>query len=385
MKPAIILSDPSSITETFIRRHISSLNNGDSAVVSCVSSGQEENINYFLLQRSFCQKIFYKVFSSILHVYPPIDLTISGLFFRRLLSFLSSRKVDYLLFEFGTLAVDNYDLALHSGYPYAIYFRGYDASMMLNSRYYRKRLAKLVKSSSCIFAVSPHLLENLNCLNISHPRSFVVPSSVERQPYIPWSDKDSHLFVSIGRLVEKKQHLDTLKAFSIFIKSLYRPKVRLLILGDGPLRVPLQDFCRSNGISRFVSFLGSVSHEEVFSYLRQASLYIQSSAQALNLDAEGFPSAIQEAMMSSCLILSTKHGGVNHFLRHNTDSLLCDERSPSQMASNIQRVYANPSFAAKIAKNGYHNAIHNMDIKVNACKIDAIIAKSVETPRVYSA
>lgn len=379
MKPAIVLYDLATVSETFIKRHISYLNQGSTTIITTSSSLNNNCPDTFCLTRSLMQRLTYKLFSGSILDMAWLKSMLSQVFFEKLLSYASANNVDYLLFEFGTLAVDNYDVALHSGLPYVIYFRGYDASMMLRNQYYVRMLSKLVKEASCIFTVSSHLVTNLESAGIVNSKTYVIPSSVEYASYIPYESKDINLFLSVGRLVEKKHHSDTLKAFSIFLIKSKSAKARLKIIGGGPLYSELLALVKILGIEARVKFTGASSNDDVLSCMTQAAYYVQSSANTSDGDMEGFPSSIQEAMMRSCVILSTRHGGVNLFLENGKDSLLCAEDSPSQMASNMLKAYYNSGLAKCLARTAHSKATEDFNIEVNAHVIDRLILNSIKS------
>ena len=289
------------------------------------------------------------------------------------------RSAHFLLFEFGALAVDNYELALYSGIPFFVYFRGFDASLMLNNLEYRKKLARLLSHSSSVFSVSPHLLDNLQRHGLSATSSHVIPSSVEPIAYIPCEHKDSNLFVSIGRMVEKKGHEFTIRAFSNFLQSSPPGYPRLVMIGGGPQFDYIHKICRSLGIAEHVDFMGAINNKLALSLLRKATFYIQSSVTAQNGDSEGFPSAIQEAMMHSCVVITSCHGGVKHYLKHNINALISQEEEVLGMSFNMRAVFADSALRARLSIAAHETALKEMNIEINIAKLETIINASLES------
>jgi len=100
--------------------------------------------------------------------------------------------------------------------------------------------------------------------------------------------------VAVGRLVEQK-------GFDILLHALAETRqqsdIRLIIIGDGPLRRELEEQALSLGIGPFVVFLGWLSNP--YSHLAHADLFVLSSRW------EGLGNVLIEALASGCPIVAT--------------------------------------------------------------------------------
>ncbi|NIN34144.1 MAG: glycosyltransferase, partial [Gammaproteobacteria bacterium] len=81
--------------------------------------------------------------------------------------------------------------------------------------------------------------------------------------FVPVEDVEriENRLLFVGRLVEKKGVGVLLEAMQL-VTAKYND-VELLIVGDGPLLTPLQQFARETGLEDQVRFLGSVSQDEL--------------------------------------------------------------------------------------------------------------------------
>lgn len=113
-------------------------------------------------------------------------------------------------------------------------------------------------------------------------------------PNHPWFHDDIPVLVSMGRLVWEKDYPTLLKAVKRVSSS---KRVRLIILGDGPLRVDLERLVSRLCISQDVFFAGRVDNP--FPYLAAADLYVSSSK------CEGLGNALIEALSVGTPVLST--------------------------------------------------------------------------------
>jgi glycosyltransferase involved in cell wall biosynthesis len=93
------------------------------------------------------------------------------------------------------------------------------------------------------------------------------------------------LLGTVGRFVPQKNHLALLRAFALVPSS----NVKLLLIGDGPLRAALEAEILRLGISQRVILIGAVSRSRVYRYLRAMDGFIMPSLW------EGFCNAAVEA------------------------------------------------------------------------------------------
>lgn len=113
----------------------------------------------------------------------------------------------------------------------------------------------------------------------------------------PWfSEKRSFLTaLTVGRLApEKEQHIQ------IEAISLLRAEgldIRLVLLGDGPLRKELQDLVDRKGLGDSIQFLGR--RDNPFPYMKRCDVFCLSSRY------EGLPGVLVQAMALGCRIVST--------------------------------------------------------------------------------
>lgn len=101
--------------------------------------------------------------------------------------------------------------------------------------------------------------------------------------------------LSVGRL-EPQKGFDTLLHAFAGVHNQF-PDWRLVILGEGPQRVALNQLARSLGISSVVDMPGNVTEPEV--WMARAGLVVQASR------FEGFPNVLMEAMAMGAPVIAT--------------------------------------------------------------------------------
>jgi glycosyltransferase involved in cell wall biosynthesis len=110
---------------------------------------------------------------------------------------------------------------------------------------------------------------------------------------------DSVVMVQVGRLVTQKNHSLTLRSLSHWHSQV--PQLRLLLLGDGPLRSDLESQVRDLRLESWVTFAGRV--DNVAEILPACDLAIMPSLR------EGFSNALLEAMACGVPVVASDVGG----------------------------------------------------------------------------
>ena len=103
--------------------------------------------------------------------------------------------------------------------------------------------------------------------------------------------------------------IDERKALIILLRSLIElqnlDKIQLHIIGEGSLKLSLQEFAINNNIDQNIVWHGAIKRNEVFKLLYQSHLHIITSV------SEGNPTTIWEAMNAGVPTISLDHCGMH--------------------------------------------------------------------------
>ena len=151
--------------------------------------------------------------------------------------------------------------------------------------------------AAATIVVSAGLRDELATIcNVTKQHYTVINNPVEPGPPASSQNqrRDRQLCI-VGRLVEQKNHAFCLEAFAGILACGY-DDVRLLIVGDGALKVSLQARAKHLGLEDAVEFVG----------WRDDVLQIIGASQALLLTShfEGFPNVLLEAMNAGVPVVS---------------------------------------------------------------------------------
>lgn len=261
--------------------------------------------------------------------------------------FFRAEKVDVILAEFGTQALALAPLANALNIPIFTYFRGTDASKAIRTERMRAAYRKMMPRLAGVFSVSQFLLDNLKRHGIKHENSHVIPSGVDVRHFAP-QDKVPMSFLAVGRFVEKKAPLTTLRSFVEATQNF--PQARLDFIGDGPLLEPSRALAQELGATAKIRFHGAQPHDTVRDRLMSTQFFVQHSVTARDGNTEGLPTAIQEAMACGCITVSTRHAGIPEAIDEGETGFLVDEHDETGFTQAISAAMAVPDPIAMSAR-----------------------------------
>lgn len=111
-------------------------------------------------------------------------------------------------------------------------------------------------------------------------------------------------------------------------------KSHLYILGDGPLRMELEQLCDKYDITDSVCFLGYQTNP--YQYMSRCSLYVCSS------DSEGFSTAATESLILGVPVVSTRVSGMEELLGKSNEYGMIMDNSDESLFDGIKQLIENP-------------------------------------------
>ncbi|MCP4716564.1 MAG: glycosyltransferase [Deltaproteobacteria bacterium] len=145
----------------------------------------------------------------------------------------------------------------------------------------------------------------------------------------------------IARLVEQKGHSCLIEAFAE--AHARNPRIRLLIVGDGPLNSTLKDLVRMHQLSGVIRFTGY--RTDITELLAAIDIFIHPSLW------EGFGLAILEAMAAAKPIISSRVSAIPELIEDRVSGLLVPPGSSSELAQAITRLCSDSNLRSDLGLN----------------------------------
>jgi glycosyltransferase involved in cell wall biosynthesis len=159
------------------------------------------------------------------------------------------------------------------------------------------------------------------------------------------TDGAGHLrLVTVSGLVPFK-NVEVLLETLVFLRPM---NVRLVIVGDGPLRASLEESAARLGVSDLVKFVGY--QDDIGSYLAASQIYLHPSL------TEGFGLAVVEAMHHGIPVVVAKAGALPELVEDEVTGLVVDPNDARAWADSIIRLSSDRALATKLAKAGQARA-----------------------------
>lgn len=325
MKTAIVTGDYHLPIQTFINRHILHLFGGKVCIVTRRFNG-ENPYNQAVFERTAPRCISDTLIAPAALISNRIRFSTSRPPFGRrkaeLRDWLLAHEVKMILAEFATEAIALAPLAHEMGIPIFSYFRGPDITKSLRKPHVVNAFRKAIPMLTGVISESQFLLDILARRGIRNPNAHVIHSGVDTSRFLPGKKRPKSC-ITAGRMVEMKAPLITIRSFAAVAKD--HPKARLTMLGDGPLLENARALVAELGLQDRVDLVGAVDHEKVRTALANSEIFLQHSVVADDGATEGLPVAIQEAMASGCIVVSTRHAGIPEAVEEGVTGYLVDE------------------------------------------------------------
>jgi len=140
----------------------------------------------------------------------------------------------------------------------------------------------------------------------------VAPPGVDPERFASTEPPESHLVVSVGRLVWEKGHQDLLRALAWLRRRGHAP--RALIVGTGPEEPRLRAHAHDLGLDGSVEWRGGLPHDELPAVFRQASCFVLASLPTMWWE-EQFGMVLAEAASAGVPIVASDSGAIPEVLR----------------------------------------------------------------------
>lgn len=207
---------------------------------------------------------------------------------------------------------------------------------ILQNRFYEtivRSFSNLAASfSDCIVVYSPMFITKWNLekyrnkILIAHEHHF---DFIKFSITTPISDRDN-IIGYVGRLSHEKGIENFIQAAPAIHKK--DPSLKIIIIGDGPLRESLKNFIFEENLEQSVKMIGWVKNEQLPSYLNQMKMLILPSF------TEALPNVVLEAMACGTPVLVTRVGALPDIIDDHNNGFILKNNTPNQITDDCLRI-----------------------------------------------
>jgi glycosyltransferase involved in cell wall biosynthesis len=243
-------------------------------------------------------------------------------------------------------------------------------------------LQAALRRSSAIIATSPNYLETSPALQAHRDRCHVIPYGINIAQFQQCDPAaidavrrqyGDRLIIGVGRLVYYK-------GFEQLIRAMAGVRGKLLLIGDGPLRVELQQLTNELGISDKVVFAGEIQNAQVIPYYHAADVFALPSVAR----SEAFGIVQIEAMAAGLPVVNTAlDSGVPFVSLHDQTGLTVPPRDPAALATALNRLLDDPGLRQTLGAAGVQRAWREFSLGSMAARTQELY-RSVFTDAIAS-
>ncbi|TWB08893.1 glycosyltransferase involved in cell wall biosynthesis [Nitrospirillum amazonense] len=260
---------------------------------------------------------------------------------------LAGRRPALIHAHFGVEGVYALPVARRLGLPLITTFHGFDATLStaalmmspawVNYPLFRGRLAR---QGDLFLCASAFIRERVLAMGFPVERTRVHYIGVDCQAIRPRDpEEETPTILHVARLVEVKGAEYLIRAFSLLAD--WHPKAQLDIIGDGPLRKPLQRLAGTLGLSSRIRFLGALPHTEVLARMRRAAMLVLPSVRTNTGRVEGLGMVMLEAAATGVPVIGSRIGGIPEAIVEDRTGLLAPERDATALARHMETLLDN--------------------------------------------
>jgi N-acetyl-alpha-D-glucosaminyl L-malate synthase BshA len=169
-----------------------------------------------------------------------------------------------------------------------------------------------------------------------------------RRKYAPKGEK---ILVHISNFRKVKRVQDVL---AVFEKVRQQMPAKLIFVGDGPEKAPMEQLSRQMNLHQDIVNLGKIADPKEI--LSMADLFILPS------ETESFGLSALEAMAMKVPVISTNNGGLPEVNIHGKTGYLSNVGDVDDMSANALKLLSDPSLLEKFRQNAFSQA-KNFDIE----------------------
>jgi len=202
---------------------------------------------------------------------------------------------------------------------------------------------------------------------------YVIPNSLSLEHYKPKSEdliEYGDFIVFIGRLVYYK-HLEVVIEALRILRN--KCNVKLLVLGDGPMRRYWESLAERYNLKDIIEFKGYVPHEE--------KLYYLSKCRALVLPStfEGFGMVVLEAWALRKPVIVANVEPLNRIVEHGSDGFVVEENLPATWAEYIHLLMSSKELSKQLGDKGYRKLLERYNMDKHANEMEKLYIRMVTT------
>jgi len=280
--------------------------------------------------------------------------------------------------HFGVEGVYALPLKRRLHVPLVTTFHGFDATLatyaLLSSpawAHYPLFRRKLAREGDSFLCASSFIRDRLLALGFPEARTRTHYIGVDCHTIRPRDPAEEEpAILHVARLVEVKGTRHLLCAFASLARR--HGGVRLVIVGDGPLRRSLQALATKLGVQDRVRFLGALPHAQVLAWMRRAAMLVLPGIRTATGRTEGLGLVLLEAAATGVAVIGSRVGGIPEAVIDGQTGFLVPERDEGALAQRLGELLDDPAMRHRMGAQGRLLAEQRFDIHQQTAVLETL-------------
>lgn len=241
---------------------------------------------------------------------------------------------------------------------------------------WRYQLKRIIATGDLFICDADHLRDALIIRGVPSEKIHVIAFGTDVARFEP-SKRDQHLAKELGfpdnsplvvslRSLDKIYDIGTLlRAIPLVIRS--NPRIRFIVVGDGPERLELKKEADALGINNFVKFVGRLPDDQMVRYTASASAYVSTS-----LSDGGLAAATAEAMSCAIPPVITEFGDNATWVENGVTGYLFPCGDHIALAQHLNTIFTDNVIANNIGRNARQTILERNNVVVEMGRVDRL-------------
>lgn len=183
-------------------------------------------------------------------------------------------------------------------------------------------------------------------------RIHAIPPGIDVPPAPATTARDrAPLIVNVARLEDRYKGFDVLVRALPLIRARV-PEATLTLVGEGPLRAPLEALAAANGCAHALRCVGAVRDDERDGLLSEATVFAMPGRLPASSGGEGFGIVYLEAGAHGTPVVAGSAGGALDAVVHGETGLLVDPEDHIAVADAISELLLDRDLATRLGSGG---------------------------------
>jgi len=237
-------------------------------------------------------------------------------------------------------------------------FPGSDVTVITRLGWIGRIFAKIIARSDYLSCNSSDLKEDLVKAGLDENKvDFVIYGVDDQKIFFSENERtalrrawgvsgDDSVLLLIGRFVPKKGFSTAFQALKYITER--RKNVKLVVVGDGPLKSEYLAILEKDRTGSYVKFVGEIPTHELRNYYSACDIFLMPSRR---LPSDGLNVVVPEAMACGRAIVASRVGGNDLVVFDGINGYLHDENDPKQLAQCVLKLVEDPELKNEMGSN----------------------------------